>query len=318
MDKKGLFVILIMIIFLFSCQKETVTVDVTAPEVNMPPEIQSISVDSNSIVGGDQIQVTCIAVDPDDDYCIYIWEITGGPEGTDRNMTTMTSSVTWYVPDVSQTTQFMIKVTVQENDPDIDPLKSDTDYILVTVSPRPPDIHELTLYPVDDAFINKNSPDTNYGSLPYLYTGNTSEEITRCAYFKFDIADIPSNAVITKAELWLVVGNSNTGTYHGESYLYYVGNNTWQEESITYNNRPYHDPDTIIILLNILFGDPRVISFDIKHDLEDNISSTSWTYYSLALESFYENTGYSEVCYYYASEAGEGLSPRLHIEYYIE
>lgn len=76
-----------------------------------------------------------------------------------------------------------------------------------------------TIYTISDTRIMQNNPTTNYDTAGLLYIGELNDgtdKISR-ALLKFNFSDIPSNAVITKAELYLYLSangySSNNRTY---------------------------------------------------------------------------------------------------------
>ena len=86
------------------------------------------------------------------------------------------------------------------------------------------------LYPFQDAHVEENDPDLNFGT-------QTSLEIdgfpVKLAYLKFDLSTFSANS-ISKATLRFYVSN---GSRHSQN-IYFVADNTWDELSITFNNRP--------------------------------------------------------------------------------
>jgi hypothetical protein len=94
-------------------------------------------------------------------------------------------------------------------------------------------------YPIADSYVNSATPDTNYGSSLFLIAGTeTFGSSTKIIYLKFNISSIPINAEILNATLNLQYaygpscGNAETIS------AYYVANNSWDENAITYNNQP--------------------------------------------------------------------------------
>jgi hypothetical protein len=81
---------------------------------------------------------------------------------------------------------------------------------------------------LDDTFVNQTSPDTNYGSSDYLYVNGSMT-----TYIKFNISSLPSNQLITNANLtfqWAGASNAVSA--------YHCYNQTWTEEDITWNDQP--------------------------------------------------------------------------------
>jgi len=106
----------------------------------------------------------------------------------------------------------------------------------------------VELRPVDDAYVDNVNTAMNYGGLDVLRIqgdagGVSSFGSSQRIYLKFDLksAEIPSNAVITSAVFGIYLAEINKGIFNAEdpySTLHYVGNDSWQESSINWNNRP--------------------------------------------------------------------------------
>jgi len=99
-----------------------------------------------------------------------------------------------------------------------------------------------------DAFVWDYNPNNNYGSTDeytiYAWTYNGTPSIRRCL-IDFDFSAIPSNAVITNAEL-ILFNDPNSPSTNGEHSQLSGSNemivqrviNSWNEQSITWNNQP--------------------------------------------------------------------------------
>lgn len=175
----------------------------------------------------------------------------------------------------------------------------------------------VQINPTDDAYVKDTTPDTNYGSDGSLYVGTYyKDNANERAYLKFDLSSIPDNAVIISATL-------HAYTYYGAYSqdvtisAYSVSNDSWTEDSITWNNRPeigdLLDKDMVPnsnkktnpvkhwSVWNVtdfvkaeLSGD-KVVSFVLISDVEGEITE-SIGYNSK--ESSYGNYPYLEVVYY--------------------
>ena len=103
-------------------------------------------------------------------------------------------------------------------------------------------IRQVTLTPIDDAFVDVNSPDDNFGgsSIIDLKTP-ASGYITKQGYLKFNI---PAYAgTITDATLRLHTVRTNP--LQGGASVYGVSDTSWDEDTITWNNQPGIDGDFI-------------------------------------------------------------------------
>jgi hypothetical protein len=88
-----------------------------------------------------------------------------------------------------------------------------------------------TFYPFQDAYVNEDDPDVNTGSSCYLWVTRAPNKRT---YIQFDFSSIPAGSVITSATL-----NLYQSSYVGSgdrTYDLYLVNNSWDEETITWNS----------------------------------------------------------------------------------
>jgi len=97
---------------------------------------------------------------------------------------------------------------------------------------------DMTLQPASqDAFISSGTPGTNYGSNVALWagsgTGGGGGE--KRSLLKFDVASIPSNAVVTAATLQLYV---TSGLSNPVTVSTYKITASWLEGTVTWNNQP--------------------------------------------------------------------------------
>jgi RHS repeat-associated protein len=98
----------------------------------------------------------------------------------------------------------------------------------------------LSFNPVDDASIRSASPTNNYGSDTTLEVDNSP---IKHFLLKFDVTGI-NGGQVTNAKLCLYnVGGANEG---GD--FYHVSNDSWQEETVTWNNAPAAEGDPLASL----------------------------------------------------------------------
>jgi hypothetical protein len=99
-----------------------------------------------------------------------------------------------------------------------------------TATATPSSTFELTLAPIDDAFIMSDAPTSNYGSVTTLQVDNSP---VKHFLLKFEVIGL-NGQTVTAAKLRLYnVDPSNIG---GDFYA--VNDNSWQEETLTWNNAP--------------------------------------------------------------------------------
>jgi len=100
----------------------------------------------------------------------------------------------------------------------------------------------LQLYPLADAYIDRDTPDSNYGTattLAWQYTGGFPPDRYR-SLLKFDISSIPRSCYIISATLYLyTVTVPPVAYWTGDSFdVLSVSHDTWTENGITWNNAP--------------------------------------------------------------------------------
>jgi hypothetical protein len=95
-----------------------------------------------------------------------------------------------------------------------------------------------TLNPVADSYIRNGSyASTNYGSSTVLNSQrSTTSGLTQFVFLKFKITSFPAN--VSSAVLRLYGAMSNTSNYGAAVEVHKVTVNSWQESTITWNNRP--------------------------------------------------------------------------------
>jgi chitodextrinase len=88
----------------------------------------------------------------------------------------------------------------------------------------------LTFSPTADAYINESTPDTNYGSSPFLRV-DASPVLN--SYLKFTVAGL-FDRTITRVRLLVYANSSSSQVLHALA----VADNSWTEGTLTYNNAP--------------------------------------------------------------------------------
>lgn len=84
---------------------------------------------------------------------------------------------------------------------------------------------------IDDSYVNQSSPDDNYGDLIFWSLEHSTSN-WMMTYFKFNLTNKPNNT--TNSEVIL----SLTPYFDRTIAPMFVSNNSWTEESITWNNQP--------------------------------------------------------------------------------
>lgn len=97
------------------------------------------------------------------------------------------------------------------------------------------------LYPIDDASVNKHSPDSIYGALNYLNVEGNGDSAH--GYLKFNLDSLESNEWIISATFsitgwWIGLGSGSVDLYH-------IADDSWTEETLTWKNQPNNLNDPI-------------------------------------------------------------------------
>ncbi len=98
-------------------------------------------------------------------------------------------------------------------------------------------IASAVMNPVADAYVRGgNFSNNTFGTTSQLYSKNDNGSASYESYLRFDISAFPSNASSVKMRIYGKLNNSNTPSIPIETL--FVPNNTWLENTITYNNKP--------------------------------------------------------------------------------
>lgn len=103
----------------------------------------------------------------------------------------------------------------------------------------------------DDAVVLTESPDSNFGNLggpgiPGLPVGLYAASANSRAWLKFNLSHIPRNVCFTRATVNLFCGDG--GATDEPIALYYSENDTWNENTITWNNAPSYNPEIVDVI----------------------------------------------------------------------
>ena len=96
---------------------------------------------------------------------------------------------------------------------------------------RVEDTPKVTIYPSDDATVQKNKADKNYGDSKFLIIRNSKSSVAREALLKFNVVDV--NSTINRAILRLYSIN-----YDGNITLKSISDTTFEESTLTWNSMP--------------------------------------------------------------------------------
>jgi hypothetical protein len=136
----------------------------------------------------------------------------------------------------------------------------------------------LALLPFDDAYVRDDNADGNYGDLYNMYVGRYLA-VAENTFLKFNLTNIPNNATIQEARIYLWCWYTYSSTIVG---VYPVNNDDWSEFTITWNNAPSFD-------INATPLDSQVISlanteyyFDVKSFVVEQFAGDKEASFALA------------------------------------
>jgi gliding motility-associated-like protein len=104
------------------------------------------------------------------------------------------------------------------------------------------DTAEITIYPEADSYTYEFGATNNYGSNTTLLvnpdwpaSGGTEENYT---YLRYDLSSIPTGSILVGTELEMTAFRGWANGGNGNCYTQFVTDDSWQENTINYNNQP--------------------------------------------------------------------------------
>lgn len=191
-----------------------------APPDNSPPVITNgPTATPNTLSSNETAVVSVIANDSNGDPLSYAWSV----PANSGNIQGSGSTVTYVPPNVIQPQTYTISVEVTDSFGGLA-----TGNVGVQVNPAP----VIVVTPVADSYVEERFPDATHGSEDRIHI---DAHFPQTAYLRFDLTGL--TGVVQSATIDFKVKNeSNTGgTIHS------VSNNSWDENTLTYNNRPSID-----------------------------------------------------------------------------
>jgi len=167
-----------------------------------------------------------------------------------------------------------------------------------------------TLYPIADAYVDSESPSSNYGGSDWLYAlfwdYEYIEDVRRNAYLLFDLSEFPSDVNIISAEIYLYAWTAWSPTAHVGAH--YCPNVTWNEIEITWENAPSFSP-TPSSVVPVPFED-EWYSWNVTSDVQGALGDKLTEVFTV------EDTGESFSTSFYSKDAwAEDERARLLITY---
>ena len=131
-----------------------------------------------------------------------------------------------------------------------------------------------------DAVIQSFLPDSNYANLEYLTAlawTNAGDFNASRTLIEFDISDIPVQTQIDSATLslfWTSSGIFNGQTGENEYSIYKI-TESWQENSVTWNNQPATSLQNAVKVAKSIYLDQSYININITNLVQDMINNPS-------------------------------------------
>jgi hypothetical protein len=192
----------------------------------------------------------------------------------------------------------------------------------ITVNPVFIIIQTITIQPGQakgkDAMVicdDESGPNNNnFGDKDDLFIGNNPDfDAVARAYLQFDLSEIPNNAVIVSACLKLY--QAKTGGSEGFIISVHRVSQSWQEDTITWNNQPnYHNmPESTT---SVILGEETWLSWDITTLLLEWLDGSTVNY-GVVLKDTDEASVHSYITCHSSEYGFTPKCPKLDINYYI-
>ena len=164
-----------------------------------------------------------------------------------------------------------------------------------------------------DTAVESAFPTNNYALWPFTGIGNSVSTIVR-TYIEFDLSSVPTDAIITDADLKLYQYSTN-GTDNFTIGLYKIASD-WDESTIDWDPQPTSSTDAEIII-NITAGAVTWKSWDIDTLVQGWLDGTITNYGMLLKDT--DESSVNTIAYFYTSDYTTDTTkrPKLEIDYYI-
>jgi parallel beta-helix repeat protein len=192
----------------------------TAPPANAAPVIVAgPTATPNPVLSLGTADLTVEGTDADGDQLNYTWtapDFGGSISGSGP-------SVTYTAPAVGTSETYTVTVQITDGFGGLT-----AGHVDIEVVP-PPGQQMVAVRPVADAYVDAAAPDTNHGGSSKLQVDSGPDNLS---YLRFDVSGVTGSISLARIRLE-VVNPSITG-----GSIYAVQDNTWQENMLSYNNRP--------------------------------------------------------------------------------
>jgi hypothetical protein len=107
----------------------------------------------------------------------------------------------------------------------------DNDCDLMVDEENPGELLEEIFNPIADTYVAANSANSNYGTDSELKV----KETPKTSYLRFNVTGLSGNVLSSRLRLTVTNSSNSGGTIHS------VSDNSWDENLMTFNNRPVVD-----------------------------------------------------------------------------
>ncbi|GAB1541341.1 hypothetical protein NUACC21_40120 [Scytonema sp. NUACC21] len=151
-----------------------------------------------------------------------------------------------FTPKLNYSGNAVIEITTNDkNNTDLGGEKTTTSTINVTVdsfNDAPVLVSDtVPLYAEADSWVTSLSPNRNYGSNTLLNVSGVRDGEQR-AYLRFNLNSLPKGiATALQSATFQMTGNSTASSGEDSHVIYFVSDDAWQENLITWNNKPSYN-----------------------------------------------------------------------------
>ncbi len=173
-------------------------------------------------------------------------------------------------------------------------------------------------YPTDDAYVNMNNADLNFGTATEMLVRNRyghpdeSRTLECDALVLFDLSSIPEGATITSAELYLYYANySGTDPVNRVLKVFRL-TGFWEEDSVTWARLPDHDSQETAT--STVPENPGTwMKWEVAEDVQDFVDGQATNYGWVVMDVDYWGTYNVPTVHFQTKESGD-CTPLLDIE----
>ncbi len=179
------------------------------------------------------------------------------------------------------------------------------------LSVSPANLKTIRLYPIDDAYVVENLPQSRFGENTSLWVASRRDNNKR-TFLKFSLESIPTGTMILKADLWLYCDGYGSPTREvTDVRCYSVDNDDWLESNLAWENQPPMEN----ALDSLYVGGAGWISLTAKDFAAKEIIGNKIV--SLGLRMRQENYDNTERYINFSSKEATGNRPYLEVVYAV-